>query len=135
MKTRRTLKIAGICVISIVFLLALYILSLIGGSDYTVYPNEKASFWVCNEPHIVLHFAKVNLDGYIEWDGEKIPIVIGLQSSVFDVYRAVPSQGVLRYENILFRGYWHYEGKNMVVEICEDNIFAGAYGKLIFTPQ
>ena len=135
MKVRKALKIAGICVLSIIILLSLYILSLLGGTDYTTYPYEKFSAWICNEPYIVLHFDKIALDGYIEWDGEKIPIVVGMQSSVFDVYRAAPMQDALREEDILFRGYWHYKGKNMVVEIGEDNIFNGAYAKLVFTPQ
>lgn len=136
MKVQKALKIVGICVLGMTLLLSLCIWFMHGGSDYKVYPDEKASTWTCDDPRIEIHFQnKVITEGYLEWNDEKIPIVIGMQSSAFNVYRSSSGQIELREEDILFRGYWHYEGTNMVVEIGNDSIFNGVYSELVFSPQ
>ena len=135
MQVRKTRKIVVICVLCIVALLFLCLWSMFGGSDYTIYPGEKATTWICHEPHIKICFRKIVTDGYLEWNEDKIPVVVAMQSNVFEVYRAALPQEGLKEENILFRGYWHYEGKDMVMEIYEDNIFNGTYSELTFAPQ
>jgi hypothetical protein len=135
MKEGKNLKIFGICVLGIVFLLFLSIGFMLGGADFTKYPSDKASVWICNNPYVKIDYSKGVETSYLEWDGERIPIFIGMQSSVFDVFRSIPGQEVLKEEDILFRGYWHYEGKKMVVKIYDDRIFDGSYTILVFVPQ
>ena len=131
MKVRKTREIVVICVLCIVALLC----SMFWGSGCTMYPGKKATTWICHEPYIKICFHKTETNGYLEWNGDKIPVVVATQSDVFDVYRKVFPQEGLKDENILFRGYWHYAGKDMVVELCEDNIFNGTYSELTFAPQ
>ena len=135
MNTRTTLKILGICALCTAVLLSLCIWFLLGGSDFTKYPGEKSSIWICDDPYIHIRYSPLGMIAHLEWDGEDIPIFIGMKSSAYDVYRIEPGDQVLHYENILFRGYWHYKGKNMVLKIYEDNIFNGAYTELVFSPQ
>jgi hypothetical protein len=42
---------------------------------------------------------------------------------------------MLREEDLLFRGSWHYAGKKMVMKITCDRIFDGAYTRLVFVPK
>lgn len=135
MNARKSLKIFGICVLGIAILLSLSIWFMLGGADFTKYPSDKASVWICNNPYVKIDYSKGVETSYLEWDEERIPISIGMQSSVFDVFRSIPGQEVLKEEDILFRGYWHYEGNNMVVKIYDDRIFDGAYTELVFVPQ
>lgn len=135
MNILKPLKIAGICVLSIAILLSLYICFMLGGLDYTTYPDKKASSWVCDDPPIEVNYSHSATEANMDWEGERIPIFLGMQSKVINVYRLVPGQDGLREENVLFAGYWHYDGENMVVEISEDNFFNGAYTELVFVPQ
>ena len=118
-----------------VLILAFFMCLMLGGCCFVTYPFEKASFWVCDDPHIEVDFTNANPNAYLEWDGEVIPIFIGLQADNFHVFRVVPGQDMLREEDLLFTGSWHYAGKKMVVKITRDRIFNGAYTRLIFVPQ
>jgi hypothetical protein len=40
----------------------------------------------------------------------------------------------IREEQILLSGKWKYKGKNVVIEITEDNIFDNTFEELIFKP-
>ena len=131
MKITKPFRIVTCCVLIMTFSICF----LLGGCSYVTYPYEKASSWVCNDPHIEVDYSTAGGNAYLEWDSEKIPIYIGMQASSINVYRLIPGQEGLRHENILFRGNWHYQGKKIVVKIYDDRIFDGAYTRLVFVPQ
>jgi hypothetical protein len=131
----KKLKTVGIVAIIIIAILSALVLVLLGGSDFTVYPEEKASRWVCTNPHIEIHYSADSFGSYLEWEGEKVPIFVGLHASAINVYRQEPGQTELREDDILFMGYWYYEGETMVVEIDTDHFFHNAHTELVFVPQ
>ena len=130
MSTRKALSICAIVAGCIFAFFVLYVFFMIGGSDYTTYPHEKASVWICEDPYFVFS----EQEDYLEWEGKKYEARIMMKVSYFDVY-LVTENFVISQENILFRGRWKYEGENMVVKITEDNFFDGAYKELVFVPQ
>lgn len=130
MKTKNVFKFL-LCVLVGCFI---FVLFLMGGSDYRTYPDQKADRWVCDDPHFVLDFTDDFSDTSIEWKGNKYYVDIGVHASYFDVFLRAEDR-VLREENILLRGSWNYVKGSMVVEIHEDNLFGGAYTELVFEPQ
>lgn len=114
----------------------LSIFSLMGCTAHKTYPREKASLWVCEDPHFEMSYVSGSQVSYIEWEGKKyeVHVLLGMTANTFTVYPQ-SDDGVLRTENILLHGIWKYKEENMVVKIEEDNIFDGAYKKLIFVPQ
>lgn len=134
MKKQHILIIGCLILACVLLFPALRVLFLLGGADYTTYPEEKAKLWICENPHFEMSYSGIPSETYLEWEGEIIPVFIGLRSSNIDVYRQ-SEDSVTRDEDILFRGQWRYDGKNMVVEIQDDRIFDGAYTELVFVPQ
>lgn len=132
MKVRKILGLCVICSGCICALFVLWVLFMMGGSDYTTYPEEKASLWVCEDPYFEISYVSGTQISYIDWEDKKYEVFVGMRSSVFDVFLK-PNNGAL--ENILLRGNWKYKGENMVVKIEKDNLFDGAYEELIFVPQ
>ena len=130
MSTKKVLGICAIVVGSICVGFCLLILSLIGGSDYRTYPHQKASVWICEDPYFVFS----TQEDYFVWEGEKYEVYVRMHAHYFSVYRA-SENFVISDEYLLFHGSWRYKKGNMVVKITEDNIFDGAYKKLIFVPQ
>ena len=55
MSTKKVLGICAIVVGSICVGFCLLILSMIGGSDYRTYPHQKASVWICEDPHFEIN--------------------------------------------------------------------------------
>lgn len=112
----------------------LSIFSLMGCTAHKTYPREKASLWICEDPHFEINYAGDASETYLEWEGEKYVVALGLHASSFDVFLR-SDDNVLHHENILLRGSWRYKKGNVVVKITEDNIFNGAYKELVFVPQ
>lgn len=126
MRIRKALSICAL------FVLPIFI--LMGCTAHRTYPREKASLWICEEPHFVINYAGYVSETYLEWEGEKYVVALGLHASSFDVFLR-SDDNILHEENILLRGRWEYKGRNMIVKISEDNIFGGAYKELVFVPQ
>ena len=135
MKLRKILFVIGIIAVIICLLPVLVPIFLIGGSDFTTYPAEKATVWVCEDPHFQISFTQIPSENYIEWEGETILVEVGLHSSAINIWRKIPGEDILKQENILIQGYWKYVGDTMVLEVGTDNIFDGAYTELVFIPQ
>ena len=133
MKVKVTLIVGGI-ILGICALLALSILLMMGGADFTEYPSKRASDWVCEDPHFEIHFGDGADEDHLVWEGEKIPVITGLRANGFNVFLKTDPQQPLD-KCVLLRGTWKYEKGNMVVRIEEDNIFDGAYTELVFVPQ
>ena len=111
----------------------LYSLFAIGGADFTKYPKERASHWVCKEPHFELNYKNAQ-ETFLEWDGKKMQVVVAMQGNIYDVYR-VTNPDILKEEDLLFRGTWKYVKGKMVFKISKDYVFDGAYKELVFVPQ
>ena len=113
------------------------VICLMGGYDNTVYPSDKALHWICEDPYFEIYFSDNQFEetqAYIEWNGEKIQVYLGLHASYFDVFLQTDKNEPLN-ERVLFRGTWKYKGDTLVVSIDKDNIFDGAYTELVFYPQ
>lgn len=93
------------------------------------YPNSR---WVCQGPHI-----KIAVDGkgrytstLVGADGEEKRFFLGFRSGYgVDAYGKV----VLSDETLLFRGDCKFSKDRFTIQIREDNLWNGAYSKLIFT--
>lgn len=134
MKVKVTLIVCGV-ILGICALAVVIVLCLMGGSDFREYPQEKATHWVCEEPHFEIHFAGEASEYFLECRGEKIRVFVGIRADYFDVFLQRNPEDPLEQENILLRGTWKYVKGKMVVRIDEDNIFNGAYSELVFVPQ
>ena len=132
---RKVLLIALIILVLIPVFLILWVVFLMGGSDFREYPDEKATRWVCEDPNIEISFSGIAPEAYLEWKGEKMPIYVGMHADSFTIYLQRDPEGPYREEDILVRGSWKYVKNTMVFEISTDNIFKGAYKKLVFIPQ
>lgn len=135
MNLRKPVIIGSVIACSVLVLFVLVAIGLMGGADYRIYPSEKASRWMCEDPHLLLDFSEEQ--SYLVWNGEKLPVATLIRASYFDLYLDTdpdPS-GAISAENVLFRGTWKYKGDTLVVSIDEDNIFDGAYTELVFYPQ
>ena len=132
---RRVLLITLIILILIPVFLILWVVFLMGGSDFTEYPDEKATHWVCEDPHIEISYSGVAPEAYLEWEGRNLPIYVGMHANSFTIYLQRDPEGPYREEDILVRGSWKYVKNMMVFEISTDNIFNGAYTELVFVPQ
>ena len=135
MKLRKILCIIGIIVAVICILFMQMTVFLMGGPDYTTYPSEKASLWVCEDPYFQISYSSTTPECYLEWNGEVIPVEVGLRSNTFSIWENIPGDNVPIDEIMLIRGNWKYVGNTMVFEIETDNIFDGSYTKLVFIPQ
>ena len=103
MKVKVTLIVCGV-ILGICALLALSILLMMGGADFTEYPRERASDWVCEDPHFEKHFKKYEpTETYLVWEGEKIPVYTELHVKYFYVYLKEDSEGqILKKKKLLW---------------------------------
>ena len=132
MRTRKAIDICMICIGCIFTLFALFVFFFTGGSDYTIYPREKASLWVCEDPYFTIDYKGEKSECYFMWEDKKYEVFVGIKSDTFTAY--LPSDDDVLNE-VLLHGTWKYKGENMVVKIKTDNIFDGAYKELVFVPQ
>lgn len=100
------------------------------------YPYDRGSVWVCEEPSIVLEYAKGN-DGALQsravlcWDEEEIPIEILFGAAAVTVM----PEGETHYNNRLLNGTWDYENGDLVLYIGEDLFFGNKFEKLVFSKK
>ena len=132
MRTRKAIDICMICIGCIFTLFALFVFFFTGGSDYTIYPREKASLWVCEDPYFTIDYKGEKSECYFMWEDKKYEVFVGIKSDTFTAY--LPSDDDVLNE-VLLHGTWKYKGENMVVKIKTDNIFDGVYKELVFVPQ
>ena len=132
MRTRKVIDICMICIGCIFTLFALFVFFFTGGSDYTIYPREKASLWVCEDPYFTIDYTGEKSECYFMLEDKKYEVFVGIKSDTFTVY--LPSDDDVLNE-VLLHGTWKYKGENMVVKIKTDNIFGGVYKELVFVPQ
>ena len=139
MKTApKVIRIAVAAVVVCVFLFIVYVLIMLGGSDYREYPYERAALWVCEEPEMTLDFSNERHIGYLKWNGEEYLVSVGTKAGYFSIDQIDPEEvsiPMIEEQDLLFSGRWHFEGENLIVTITKDRIFGDAYQTIVFTPQ
>lgn len=100
------------------------------------YPHEKASYWSCDDPKIILNYSKDDQDNWIlseqiHLDSETIEVSVAMRGNIYCVY---PDDSAY-YSDRLFRGKWKYRKGNLVLIIEEDFLFDGQYDEIILVPQ
>ena len=53
MNLRKPVIIGSVIACSVLVLFVLVAIGLMGGADYRTYPSEKASRWMCEDPHLL----------------------------------------------------------------------------------
>lgn len=93
------------------------------------YPNSK---WVCSEPHIEIEVS-VNGDytATLGTGGEKRTFFLGFRSG-YGVDAYTGANVVFNDETLLFTGECSYSKDRFIVTIGDDNLWDGAYHKLVF---
>ena len=96
-----------------------------------LYPNSR---WVCEDPHIEIVVDEKGryTSTLVEADGEEKRFFLGFRSG-YGVDAYVNRKVVLSDETLLFWGDCKFSKDGFTIQIREDNLWNGAYSKLIFT--
>lgn len=131
--------VAKILVILAVVALIVYgviFLSLVGGADYTTYPDDVAKVWICEEPYFEIRFGDGNPEAYLEIDGQVKPVDFAMARPEVRIFELEPEGSAQKlWEDFLLVCDWELEGNTLVLTILEDNLFDGKYTKLVFVAQ
>lgn len=117
---------------TVLFFVIMALLLNVCGCMYSRYPNDRADQWYCQELDFTL-----NVDGRTSeliWNGEIYTVGFASQAGYYLVVLE-NGQDILGEEDVLFEGRWSFSGKKLVLKISEDNLFDGAYKKLVFVPK
>lgn len=133
---RACIIIAAIVVLALV-VYGIIFLSLVGGADYTTYPDEVAEVWICEEPYFEIRFGKTDTEAYVEIDGQLKPVIFAMGRPEVVVLERDPMEIDPMYweENRLLRCKWKLVDNTLVLTVREDNLFDGKYTELVFVAQ
>lgn len=118
-------------VIAIVVIIVLTV-SLWGCDPYVnKYPANRSDSWYCKELDFTLNVDQRTSE--LKWAGEIYTVEIAMHVDYYLILLE-NGQNIKGEKDVLFRGTWSYSGKRLVLKISEDNLFNGAYKKLVFEP-
>lgn len=125
-----------------VFLVLILLICCNGCDTYSVieqYPWYKSEQWYCEEIDFSICFAYSEGGCLIEspssqlcWNEQIYNVNVVFQSNAIEFLIDKDGDNI---SEALLAGTWAYRNKNLVVNIVEDNVFAGAYAELLFVPQ
>lgn len=76
MRTRKVIDICVICIGCIYVLIVLFVFFFMGGSDYTIYPREKVSLWVCEDPYFTIDYTGEKSECYFMWEDKNMRFLL-----------------------------------------------------------
>ena len=104
------------------------------------YPYQRADYWYCEEIDFSF-FYEHHEDGRLESgiyslnkDGEILTVWIDFVMDNWYIQLYCEDGADVSLDDTLMSGTWHYQNKNLVLIIEKDNLFGGAYEKLVFVP-
>lgn len=125
-----------------ILLLAVMVLSLAGCDTYAMfnyYPEDRSTVWYCEEIDFEIKYVPneygnlIAQTSTISWDDVSYSVVGIFNFGYFEII-VETGETLITEEQILLSGKWKYKGKNVVIEITEDNIFDNTFEELIFKP-
>ena len=125
-----------------ILLLAVMVFYLAGCDTYAMfnyYPDDRSTVWYCEEIDFEIKYVPneygnlIAQTSTISWDDVSYSVVGIFNFGYFEII-VETGETLITEEQILLSGKWKYKGKNVVIEITEDNIFDNTFEELIFKP-